>query len=171
MVARRHVHRQIALTCSGSRFHPYRSRASEALQHPCLARCSTYPQVGTYNSDFDAALGNLRSFAIHPMDLLTLQRIRKSDGSRESLLQSDVTNPAQSAVHGVPFVSSAAVTRGTCWGLSPAHVLLVVREDNTVEADYSVAWTSDRVALKSRLRVNVLHSLPRTLVRVRFAAS
>jgi len=57
------------------------------------------------------------------------------------------------------------------WALSAAHVYVAVREDAEIETDKSVFFTSQRVAILGSMRVGVQVLAPRTLVRLRRAAS
>jgi HK97 family phage major capsid protein len=115
--------------------------------------------------------GRVTSFLANPADLLSLQLIKEGTGSNKPLLGADPSNPTRSMAFGVPFVTSPAVATGTVWALSAAHVLAVVRKDSSVEADHSVAFTSDRVAVKGTMRVNFGFPYLPALVRIRFATS
>ncbi len=106
MVSRRHVNRQVALTWGGSRSQPCRSRATEGLQHPYLPRCSTYPQVRTYNSDFDAALAAALLAAFASLGIAEL---------------------GKSSAHIVTVVVSA-LTVAVCLGLAKALNAVWLRE-------------------------------------------
>ena len=48
---------------------------------------------------------------------------------------------------------SSAVAANTAWALDRTRVWLVLRDDTTVEADRSVFFNSDRVAVKATMRI------------------
>lgn len=61
---------------------------------------------------------------------------------------------------------SASVAANTLWALDSSRVWLVLREDTTVEADRSVYFTSDRVAVKATMRAAFGFVHPQAVVKV-----
>jgi HK97 family phage major capsid protein len=61
---------------------------------------------------------------------------------------------------------SQYVAANTLWALDMSRVWLVVREDATVEADRSVFFTSDRVAVKATMRAGFGFVHPQSVVKV-----
>ena len=64
----------------------------------------------------------------------------------------DATSATSRRVLGVPLFVSEFVAANTLWAVDRSRVWLVVRDDATVEADRSVCFTSDRVAVKATMR-------------------
>jgi hypothetical protein len=60
-----------------------------------------------------------------------------------------------------PFVSA-----NTLWAIDGSRVWLVVRDAATVEADRSVFFTTDRVAVKATMRVSFEFVHPQSVVKV-----
>ncbi|MFI2104101.1 phage major capsid protein [Isoptericola sp. NPDC019693] len=110
---------------------------------PFLEAISNTETVGT----------NVTSFVANPADALLLAQLKDQTGSNRPLLGSDPTQPTRRLIHGVPLYVSPAVTAGTVWGIPRDRVLVVTREDVTLEVDKSVFFTSDRVAVKAIMRV------------------
>jgi hypothetical protein len=52
------------------------------------------------------------------------------------------------------------------WGLPTLHTMVILREGTTVEADESVFFTSDRVALRARMRVAFGFPHPAAVVKI-----
>lgn len=95
----------------------------------------------------------LTAFVANPSDVLTLSRLKESDGSNRALLGSDPTQPTRALIGGVPLLASSAVPAGTIWGLPEDRIFVVIRDDAKMETDSSVFFTSDRVAVKATMRV------------------
>ncbi|MPZ61839.1 MAG: phage major capsid protein [Propionibacteriales bacterium] len=96
---------------------------------------------------------NLTAFVANPADALALSQLKESTDSNKPLLQPDATLPTKRAIQGVPLYVSPHVTAGVVWGVPQARVHVVVRTDARIEADKSVYFTSDRVAVKGTMRV------------------
>jgi HK97 family phage major capsid protein len=108
----------------------------------------------------------LTSFVAHPDDALALALLKVSTGSNQTLLGSDPTAPTRRLIGGVPLLVSAAVPKGVIWGIPKNRVFVVVRDDAKWEADSSVAFTSDRVAIKATMRVGFGYPQPSALVKI-----
>lgn len=100
----------------------------------------------------EAVGATLTAFVANPADVLAMSKVKKATGSNEPLLGSDPTMPVRRIVQGVPLLSSPAVAAGTVWGIPQSRVFLVIRQDAEVEADASVFFTSDRTAVRGKLR-------------------
>ena len=98
----------------------------------------------------------LDAFVANPADALALALVKKGTGSNEPLLGNDPTQPAQRTVSGVPLLVSPAVAAGTIWGIPTGRCYVVLREDASIETDASVYFTSDRVAVRAKLRAGFL---------------
>jgi HK97 family phage major capsid protein len=115
----------------------------------------------------DAAI---TSFVAHPDDALTLALLKEGDGSNRPLLGADPTQPTQRLIGGVPLLTSSAVPAGTIWGLPKDKVVIVIREDVTMDTDKSAFWTSDRIAIKATMRIGFGFVQPSALVKITTSA-
>jgi len=70
-----------------------------------------------------------------------------------SNVSADPTQPTRRVVLGVPIIPSAAVAEGDVWAIPQARVLVVLREDVTLDADRSAYFSSDRIGVRATLRV------------------
>jgi HK97 family phage major capsid protein len=93
------------------------------------------------------------SFVTSPATALALAKVKTGTGSNAPLLGQDATSATSRQILGVPLYVSAAVAANTAWALDRTRVWLVLRDDTTVEADRSVFFTSDRVAVKATMRI------------------
>ncbi len=75
----------------------------------------------------------------------------------------------QRQVLGVPLYVSEFVAANTLWAVDSSRLWLVVRDDATVEADRSVFFTSDRVAVKATMRAGFGFVHPQSVVKVSIA--
>lgn len=110
---------------------------------PFLEAVSLAEQVGA----------KLTSFVASPTTVLNLAKLKKQTGSQEPLLSPDAAGAAGRLVAGVPLVSSPDCPDGVVYGIPKARVFVVVRQDVEVAVDGSAAFTSDRVAVRTKLRV------------------
>lgn len=110
---------------------------------------------------------DLAAWVAHPDDALALAKLKTGTGSNLPLLAQDPTQPARRVLAGLPLYVSSAVTAGTIWGLDPTRALLVVRDGAEVTADASVYFSSDRVAVRARLRVGFGFPDPAAIVKVK----
>ncbi len=127
-----------------------------------LSGVQTYVNASAYgNLDFAAEAiskaetvgGTVTAFVTNPATALALAKVKAATGSNAPLLGADATNATSRQVLGVPLFVSPAVAANTLWAIDSSRCWLVVREDATVEADRSVFFTSDRVAVKAVMRV------------------
>lgn len=78
----------------------------------------------------------------------------------------DATSATGRRILGVPLYVSPYVAANTLWAIDASRVWLVVRDDAAVEADRSVFFTSDRVAVKATMRAAFGFVHPQALVKV-----
>ena len=141
--------------------------AFAGLAAPAPAGLSTLSGVQTYvnasaftNLDFAAQAiskaedvgAKITAFITSPATALALATIKQSSGSNQPVLGMDVSNPTGRQILGVPLYVSQYVAANTLWAIDGTRSWLVVRDDATVEADRSVYFTSDRVAVKATMR-------------------
>jgi HK97 family phage major capsid protein len=106
------------------------------------------------------------AFVTSPATALALATIKTATGSNESVLGSDATSATSRQILGVPLYVSQYVAANTLWALDASRVWLVVRDDATVEADRSVFFTSDRVAVNATMRAGFGFVHPQSVVKV-----
>lgn len=109
---------------------------------------------------------SLDTFVANPADALALALVKKGTGSNEPLLGNDPTMPGKRTVSGVPLLVSPAVAAGTIWGIPRARTYVVLREDASIETDNSVYFTSDRVAVRAKLRAGFLFPHAAAVVKI-----
>jgi HK97 family phage major capsid protein len=158
--------------------------AFAGLSAPAPAGLSTLSGVSTYvnasafaNLDFAAEAiskaevvgATITSFVAGPGTALALAKIKTGTGSNAPVLGVDATAATSRSILGVPLFVSQYVAANTLWAIDSAGVWLVVREDATVEADRSVYFTSDRVAVKATMRAGFGFVHPASVVKVSIA--
>jgi HK97 family phage major capsid protein len=100
---------------------------------------------------------------------LALAKIKTGTGSNAPVLGVDATAATSRSILGVPLFVSQYVGNNVLWAIDSAGVWLVVRDDATVEADHSIYFTSDRVAVKASLRAGFGFVHPASVVKVSLA--
>lgn len=121
-------------------------------------------------SETEQAGAVMTSWVTSPATALTLAMIRDATGSNRPLLSPDPTVPTRRQILGLPLYTSPYVTDGVVWGIPRDRVQLVVRQDATVEADRSVFFTSDRVAVRAIMRVGFGFPHAAAIVKITEAA-
>ncbi|MGX1779524.1 phage major capsid protein [Nocardia brasiliensis] len=91
-------------------------------------------------------------------------------GGNMSAVQPDPTLPTRRQVLGRPLLVSTAVAPRTIWGIDQTRSFLAIAEDVTVESDRSVYFTSDRIAIRAKLRVSYGWPEPATIVKITIPA-
>ncbi|SUA75388.1 Predicted phage phi-C31 gp36 major capsid-like protein [Nocardia otitidiscaviarum] len=81
-------------------------------------------------------------------------------------LQPDPTLPTRRQVLGRPLIVSPAVAPRTIWGIDNTRSFLAIAEEVTLETDRSVYFTSDRIAIRAKLRVSYGWPEPATVVKI-----
>ena len=82
------------------------------------------------------------------------------------MLGVDVTAPTSRSILGVPLFVSSYVAANTLWAVDSSAVWLVLRDDASVDVDHSVYFTSDRVAVRAKMRVGFGFVHPASVVKV-----
>ncbi len=143
-----------------------------------LSGVQTYVNAGAFgNLDFAAEAiskaeqvgATITSFITSPATALALAKIKQATGSNQPVLGLDATSATSRSILGVPLLVSQYVAANTLWAIDSSRVWLVVREDTTVEADRSVYFTSDRVAVRAIMRAGFGFTHPQSVVRVTIA--
>ncbi|QVI26170.1 phage major capsid protein [Mycolicibacterium neoaurum] len=119
-----------------------------------------------------------------PSTVLSLARLKRETGSNEPLLQPDPTLPGRRQVFGAPLLSSPAVGDGTVWGIPAAYATapddedqsgrlsyVVQAQEASLDVDESVMFTSDRVAIRTKLRVAFGWPHPAAVVKIEHGGS
>lgn len=118
--------------------------------------------------------GTITSFVASPATALVLSQLKRSEDSNEPLLQagiSDPTAPVARQILGSQLLVSPAVDDDVIWALPQTHSLVVVREDVETEVSTDVFFTSDRVAVKTTMRVGWGHPHPGAVVKITLPVS
>lgn len=117
--------------------------------------------------------GTITSFVASPTVALTLSQLKQysANGSNVPLLGVDPTRPTQRLVQGVPLVVSPAVGDDVIWAIPRAYAFVVLREDVTLDIDSSAYFTSDRIAVRSTMRVGFGWPHPASVVRITLSDS
>lgn len=112
--------------------------------------------------------GVITSFVASPANALLLAQLKRGDGSNEPLLQASVdpTQPITRQILGSQLLVSPAVDDDVIWALPQVHSLVVVREDVETEVSTDVYFTSDRVAVKTTMRVGWGWPHPAAVVKI-----
>jgi len=111
----------------------------------------------------------ITAFVAGPATALALAKVKTQTGSNQPVLGSDATTATGRMILGVPLFVSQFVAANTLWAIDGSRVWLVVRDDATVEADRSVFFTSDRVAVKATMRAGFGFVHPQSVVKVGIA--
>ncbi len=117
--------------------------------------------------------GTVTAWVTHPDTAKLLAKVKESASSNRPLLGADPTQPGRRQILGIPLLTSPYVedTNGEVWGISSTHGYLVIREGAEVEADRSVFFSSDRVAIRAKLRVGFGFPAPAAMVRIAIEGS
>jgi HK97 family phage major capsid protein len=158
--------------------------AFAGLASPAPAGLTTLSGIQTYvnatafaNLDFAAQAiskaetvgAKVTAFVTSPATALALATIKQATGSNQPVLGVDVTAATSRSILGVPLYVSQYVAASTLWAVDSSRVWLVVRDDASVEADRSVFFTSDRVAVKATMRAGFGFVHPQAVVKVTLA--
>jgi len=140
-----------------------------------LTGVQTYVNAGAFaNLDFAAEAiskaemvgSTVTAFVAGPATALALAKIKETTGSNQPVLGMDATAATSRSILGVPLYVSQYVAANTLWAVDQSRVWLVVRDDPKVEADRSVYFTSDRVAVKATMRAGFGFVHPQSVVKV-----
>lgn len=158
--------------------------AFAGLSAPAPAGLATLSGVSTYvnasafaNLDWAAQAiskaevvgATVTGFVTSPATALALATVKQATGSNQPVLGLDATSATSRSILGVPLFVSQYVAANTLWAIDKSRTWLVVRDDATVEADRSVFFTSDRVAVKATMRAGFAFTHPASVVKVTLA--
>lgn len=100
------------------------------------------------------ALGlDLNNFVANPADALLLAKLKESATSQKPLLGPDPTAATRRVLQGVPLRTSPGVQVGTIWGIPKVRSIIVLRRQVELDVDKSAYFTSDRTAIRAKMRV------------------
>ncbi|MGI8614418.1 MAG: phage major capsid protein [Nocardioidaceae bacterium] len=140
-----------------------------------LSGVQTYVNAGAFSSlDFAAIAiskaeivgATIDAFVAGPDVALSLATIKQASGSNQPVLGTDARQATDRMILGVPLHVSASVAANTLWAIDSSRCWLVLRDNATVEADRSVFFTSDRVAVKATMRAGFAFPHPASVVKV-----
>ncbi|OUE25513.1 phage major capsid protein [Clavibacter michiganensis] len=106
------------------------------------------------------------NFVANPVDYLQLMQLKRQVDSNEPLLGLDATSATRRLLLGVPLLASKHVEPGTIWGIPKQKAIVVIRKNVTVTTSDEVYFTTDRVAVKSTMRVGFAFPQPKALVKI-----
>lgn len=112
---------------------------------------------------------NVTAWLAGPGTVLALAGLREGEGSNVPLLATDPTQPARRIAEGRPILVVPDLGAGEVWGVDSSRLFTVIRTDASVESDASVFFTSDRVAIRSRMRAGFGFVHPESLVHITFS--
>ena len=143
-----------------------------------LSGVQTYVNAGAFgNLDFAAEAiskaetvgATVTAFVTSPATALALAKVKTATGSNQPVLGMDATSATSRQILGVPLYVGQYVAANTLWAIDSSRTWLVVRDDAKVEADRSVFFTSDRVAVKATMRAAFGFTHPQSIVKVTVA--
>lgn len=110
----------------------------------------------------------LTAWVTNPATAKTLAKVKELSGSNKPLLAPDPTVPGRRQILGVPLLTSPYVstTNNVVWGISQQYSYMVIREQAEIESDASVFFTSDRIAVRSILRVGLGFPHPASIIKI-----
>jgi HK97 family phage major capsid protein len=112
--------------------------------------------------------GMITAFVTNPATAMTLAKLKTGTDFNTPLLQADPTQPGKRQILGVPLLTSPYVTttNNVVWAIPQSQCFWVVRENAEVEADRSVFFTSDRVAIRAIVRQGFGFPNPPAIVKI-----
>ena len=132
---------------------------------------ASYASVDSFSDAvFMAANANavVTAFVTNPATAMVLAKVKEQTGSNKPLLGADPTQPGRRQILGVPLLTSPYVTttNSPVWAVSQAYSYLVIREGAEVESDSSVFFSSDRTAVRGKLRASFGFPHPQSIVKI-----
>lgn len=97
-----------------------------------------------------------------------LGRLKAAEGSNVPLLSVDPALPSRRIVEGRPLVPARGVPDDVCWALPASRIRTLVRLNNEITADRSVYYTSDRIAVRGKLRASFGFLQPEAVFKMTF---
>lgn len=103
---------------------------------------------------------NITAFLISPADALTVAQLKTGSGSNQDLLADKRT------VNGVPLIVSRDLPAGTVYAVDSTKLYSVLREDVTLDTSKDAFFTSDKLAVRSTIRVGFGFADPAAIVKM-----
>ncbi len=100
----------------------------------------------------EAEYAKVTAWVANPVDTTALAVVKASAGSNVNPLDADPTSVTGRTILGRPLFSTPAVPVGTVRGMDSSRVMLVDRDDASIDVDSSVFSTSDRIAVRGKMR-------------------
>ena len=121
----------------------------------------------TASAESEAVGGTITSFVASPTVALALSQLKTGSQLNTGLLQPDPTLPTRRLIHGVPLVVSPAVSDSAIWAIPQAFSFVVLRSDDvTLDISPQAFFTSDRIGVRSTLRVSWGFPHPASIVKI-----
>lgn len=108
---------------------------------------------------------SLTAFLVSPADALILAQLKVSTGSNETLLG------GQRTINGLPLVVARDLPAGTVYGVDSSRLYSVLRQDVTLNVSKDAYFSSDRIGVKSTVRVGFGYADPASVVKLTAAAA
>ncbi|MDN5918301.1 MAG: phage major capsid protein [Pseudonocardia sp.] len=109
---------------------------------------------------------SVSSFVTDPATALTLSQLKEGNASARPLLGQDPTRPSSRVILGVPLYVSTAVTAGTVWAIPRTRVMVVMRNNATLETSREAYFSSDQIAIRATMRVGFAFPHPAAIVKI-----
>lgn len=112
--------------------------------------------------------GEVSAFVTNPATAMALSKLKTGSALNTPLLQADPSQPGKRQILGVPLLTSpyVATALNVVWAIPKAATYFVVRQNAEVEADRSVFFTSDRVAVRAIVRAGFAFPNPPAIVKI-----
>lgn len=73
---------------------------------------------------------------------------------------------SQRVVNGVPITIAPDYTAGTIYGVDASRIYSVIRDEVLVHVDESVYFTSDRIAVRTTMRISFGFADPASIIKM-----
>jgi len=114
---------------------------------------------------------HLDAWVMSSADFVTLAKLKRSSTSNVPLLTDDPTVPSGRTLLGLPIYTTPALTAGTIYGIPRDRCFVIIKDSADIAVDRSVFFTSDRVAVRARMRVGFGFPHHTAIVKVTYTAS
>lgn len=113
----------------------------------------------------------VRAWVAHPDNALALDMLKAGTGSNAPLLAADAMSPNVRRVLGTDLFVSPYVDKTVIWGIPNGATYVVMRTaDAEIDVDKSVFFTSDRAAIRAKLRLAFAFANPGAVVKINVAS-
>lgn len=109
------------------------------------------------------------AFVANATTVLKLSKLKKlSSGSNEPLLQPDPTMPTRRQILGVPLhsVPDTVIPADTVWAIDTTRSFVIMRKDVDLVVDPSAYFSSDRIGIRTTMRIGYGFPHEAALVRI-----